>query len=96
MPGPSDLRLPDIDIDETTPIDWGGFPPHPPEWGRWYEPGVKDHSKPGDRRRQVEAMREAEARLQNLLAHQYAHREETRREAAAAAIWGTDMQNTSD
>jgi hypothetical protein len=57
---------------------------------------VKDCSWPGRRRQEVEAERAAEARLQALIAHQHLHREEMRREAAASAVWGSDLLNTSD
>jgi hypothetical protein len=49
---------------------------------------VKDKSRPGDRRRQVEALRAAELRLQHLLDAQYRKREELRREGAADALFG--------
>lgn len=49
---------------------------------------MKDLSKPGDRRRQVEEMRAAEARLENLLQMQWAKREELRRQGAADALFG--------
>lgn len=44
---------------------------------------MKDRSKPGDRRREVEAQRAAELRLQHLLDHQREHREQLARQRAA-------------
>ena len=49
---------------------------------------MKDCSRPGDRRREVEEQRAAEARLLHLLAQQHRSREETRRAGAADALFG--------
>lgn len=50
--------------------------------------GMKDLSKPGDRRRQIEEQRAAELRLRHLLEYQRVHREQLCREAAADALYG--------